>query len=472
MKIFTLVASASVIGLFCPVMAPQSAWAQAAEVKPAEVKAPEVKTPEVKTPEVKAPEVKTPEVKTPEVKAPEVKAPEVKAPEDQKPRYQIKVAPSGVVEIGGVIQVGVFGDFANTITAKLKTEPAAVKCGLKLSLNGVTMPGLIPELRPPEAFGAKTGEPVPALVLMYALDRDASIELNRKAWDTFLSRLPFDTQSVQVGVGLDNDVPHLADPEELQFRVRKLSTIRAVIIVGLILFFGFMAWAICMGMLRESDGASAHSLGKTQMAFWGFLVAFSFLGVWIISGKMERIPSQVLILLGISGTTGLGSVLIGSSKKTTAADKKKELEAANAEDKKTLEPLKVEKTALDADKLAVVAPAAWPEDKAKRLVVVMESIAHLEAKVQERTAAIGVQKDEAEPPKTTGSWLKDIVSDSNGLSFYRLQVVLWTVILGFIFVSTIIKTFTMPEFENTLLVLMGISNGTYLGFKIPEKQGG
>jgi hypothetical protein len=29
----------------------------------------------------------------------------------------------------------------------------------------------------------------------------------------------------------------------------------------------------------------------------------------------------------------------------------------------------------------------------------------------------------------------------------------------------------MPEFEGTLLVLMGISNGTYLGFKIPEKQG-
>jgi hypothetical protein len=28
----------------------------------------------------------------------------------------------------------------------------------------------------------------------------------------------------------------------------------------------------------------------------------------------------------------------------------------------------------------------------------------------------------------------------------------------------------MPEFGATLLALMGISAGTYLGFKIPEKQ--
>jgi hypothetical protein len=28
----------------------------------------------------------------------------------------------------------------------------------------------------------------------------------------------------------------------------------------------------------------------------------------------------------------------------------------------------------------------------------------------------------------------------------------------------------MPEFSTTLLALMGISSGTYLGFKIPERQ--
>ena len=28
----------------------------------------------------------------------------------------------------------------------------------------------------------------------------------------------------------------------------------------------------------------------------------------------------------------------------------------------------------------------------------------------------------------------------------------------------------MPEFSDTLLALMGISAGTYIGFKIPERQ--
>jgi hypothetical protein len=28
----------------------------------------------------------------------------------------------------------------------------------------------------------------------------------------------------------------------------------------------------------------------------------------------------------------------------------------------------------------------------------------------------------------------------------------------------------MPEFDGTLLTLMGLSSGTYLGFKLPEKQ--
>jgi hypothetical protein len=67
-----------------------------------------------------------------------------------------------------------------------------------------------------------------------------------------------------------------------------------------------------------------------------------------------------------------------------------------------------------------------------------------------------------------GRWFMDIISDGDGVSFQRLQVVLWTLILGFVFASTVANTCSMPEFENTLLVLMGISNGLYLGFKIPE----
>jgi hypothetical protein len=50
-----------------------------------------------------------------------------------------------------------------------------------------------------------------------------------------------------------------------------------------------------------------------------------------------------------------------------------------------------------------------------------------------------------------------------------LQVVIWTLVLGVVFVVSVIQTMSMPEFPGSLLILMGVSNVTYLGFKIPEK---
>jgi hypothetical protein len=70
------------------------------------------------------------------------------------------------------------------------------------------------------------------------------------------------------------------------------------------------------------------------------------------------------------------------------------------------------------------------------------------------------------PPQ--GFWL-DIINDGTGPSFHRLQVVIWTLVLGAVFIRAVMQTISMPEFSETLLVLMGISNGTYLGFKIAEK---
>jgi len=45
-----------------------------------------------------------------------------------------------------------------------------------------------------------------------------------------------------------------------------------------------------------------------------------------------------------------------------------------------------------------------------------------------------------------------------------------TIVLGIIFVSSVYNNLSMPEFSTTLLGLMGISSGTYIGFKFPEKK--
>jgi hypothetical protein len=74
------------------------------------------------------------------------------------------------------------------------------------------------------------------------------------------------------------------------------------------------------------------------------------------------------------------------------------------------------------------------------------------------------------PPPTTGSWLKDVLSDANGVSFHRFQMAVWTFVLGIIFMLTVYRELAMPVFSETLLGLLGISAGTYLGMKIPEAK--
>jgi CHASE2 domain-containing sensor protein len=68
------------------------------------------------------------------------------------------------------------------------------------------------------------------------------------------------------------------------------------------------------------------------------------------------------------------------------------------------------------------------------------------------------------------NFLHDILTDANGLAFHRYQIFLWTLMLGVFYVVSVYRTAATPDFDTNLLTLMGISSGTYLGFKIPEKQ--
>jgi hypothetical protein len=65
-------------------------------------------------------------------------------------------------------------------------------------------------------------------------------------------------------------------------------------------------------------------------------------------------------------------------------------------------------------------------------------------------------------------FLTDILSDGNGISFHRFQIVVWTIVLGIVFLASVYNSLSMPSFSETLLALMGISGATYVGFKFQE----
>src|SRR5205814_4242269 len=71
--------------------------------------------------------------------------------------------------------------------------------------------------------------------------------------------------------------------------------------------------------------------------------------------------------------------------------------------------------------------------------------------------------------RSSGIW-RDLVTDDRGaVALDRLQIVVWTLVLGGVFLTSVIWDLTMPEFSPTLLALMGISAGTYIGFKLPTR---
>ena len=82
--------------------------------------------------------------------------------------------------------------------------------------------------------------------------------------------------------------------------------------------------------------------------------------------------------------------------------------------------------------------------------------------------AAAVDASKNQPASASEDFLKDILSDPDGICFHRFQMFVWTIVLGIMFVSSVYYDLAMPEFSATLLGMQGISAGTYLGFKIPE----
>jgi len=328
-----------------------------------------------------------------------------------------------LIKMGGSLKILATGEFA----AKIKKESSAK---MTLYLNGVSMTNLTPCLLQNPAGTEVT--------VTFDLIRDSNNNDNRKAWDLFLKKEKGYLVTLKPALAVGNDLPREVYSSQLiKFYIASDTAIFLTLFIGLvILFVTFFLFIKYSNMLCD-EGTGYYSLGKSQMAFWGLLVLLTFTGVWVLTGTMERIPPQVLILLGISSATGLSAVLIGNGKMS--------------EIQNSIEKLQTEKQDLLA-KQKTQPPVSDIEQK--RLDAIGEEIKALSEKIQ--------------PGESKNFW-RDICDNGNGVSFHRLQVVIWTIVLGVVFIRSVADLMSMPEFSETLLILLGISSGTYLGFKIPEK---
>jgi ABC-type Mn2+/Zn2+ transport system permease subunit len=82
---------------------------------------------------------------------------------------------------------------------------------------------------------------------------------------------------------------------------------------------------------------------------------------------------------------------------------------------------------------------------------------------------VQLQRDDLAHRLASNGYLTDVLTDVNGISLHRFQLVAWTIIIGAIFVVDVYRNLALPTFDATILALLGISAGTYLGFKVPEQ---
>ncbi|HXJ01030.1 MAG TPA: hypothetical protein VNH44_07390 [Micropepsaceae bacterium] len=172
-----------------------------------------------------------------------------------------------------------------------------------------------------------------------------------------------------------------------------------------------------------------YSLAQTQMTWWFCIVLASF--IYIVCATATHtiigvLVTQALILMGIGTGTALGAAMIEQTKDDKPG---------------TLKDFKDALKNIQAAQAAGVAPA--PADIATR------------ARLAPKLASENV--------------IKDILTDADGISLHRFQSVAWTLVLGILFLAESIAYTKMPEFDANVLAVLGISAGTYLGFKIPEK---
>lgn len=224
------------------------------------------------------------------------------------------------------------------------------------------------------------------------------------AWQTILGQ-PWDTVKSDFRRDLRYTVTQPADSADAQIMSSgKLKLLIASLdfgLVGAVLVAALWITLVYLGrnsgMLRDGGNQGStvqhrtYSLGRVQMAWWFGIIMGAYIFLWAITREIPSLGSQALLLMGISGATGLTSAGLDASRQTQL-------------------------------------------------------------------------------PASSGKFLDDLLTDAYGVTLHRFQMLAMTVILGVMFIIHVATTLTMPEFDGSLLALMGIAGGTYVGFKVPEKQ--
>jgi len=312
----------------------------------------------------------------------------------------------------------------------------------------------------------------------------------KNVWTYILRKPTWKSRVTQVSVGIEDKFSIPSNSKiNLQIMPYGLSSFWLALLIVILVIFLFFAHK--SDMLRDSVSPLSgerrtYSLARVQAAWWFFIILGSYLFIGIITGDFNTtITGTVLGLFGISAGTTVCSAFVDAGK-STPVDIEKEITAigdiqnkiknVDKEIKDKEEEEKQCKAPNDTKKLSEEKKDSDKEidDKKKeeqqcKAPNDTKKLSEVKAKLAEKRAEKKVKGSQLKKLNSESEGiLIDILSDIHGVSFHRFQMLALTIVLGIIFVIQVYETLAMPNFDGTLLALLGISAGTYLGLKVPE----
>jgi hypothetical protein len=253
-----------------------------------------------------------------------------------------------------------------------------------------------------------------------------------------------------------------------------------------------------LGLITTRQGYA--SLSQLQIMLWTFVVIASAAYVIALSGELIPITTGTLVLLGISGTATLVSKVksendAAASEPTldpaTAAGEARvaELEAAQAQESAGTAPAErkheaelaereatanahaakarmesAEAAAAAARARAAVASTPEPDKaRAEQAAVEAERVAGEKRKAAAVAAADAIICRRIRHPR----WSDLVMEEIKGreLDVTRIQMLCFTLVTAAFVALKVLTSYNIPEIDQSFLILMGISNGVYLGSK-------
>ena len=232
-----------------------------------------------------------------------------------------------------------------------------------------------------------------------------------------------------------------------------------------------------------------YSLARVQMAFWTAVIVGSLIYVYWVIGKGEgdfpKLDPNLVVLMGISGATGVIAAAIDIGKDATVEGTEAQFagtgEAIRAIDTQILVAASAPNTAptdptlakLFADRAVKMEELARQEkalNRSKR-----DDVAGVTARTQEAVLKNQMPSTAYRGMHYVSRFFKDLLEDQNGNSLHRLQLVMFTAIYGAYVIwhvaaaTTVVNALDAKLLNDEALGLMGISSAVYVGFKIPGK---